>query len=143
MNIIYIVLTTLMIITTSALACGGGEEVKLNDDTILKSDGLYYPISDPEYKRPVLAEAVMKKYFECRLEKVGRYTPNICNKRYRMKDSQGTVTHKVEMDVEGTSATYIVTDVATGTVTTYKAELHTRGGCGLEEVENNSTTKGQ
>lgn len=135
-----VILVTALIPNTRAHACGGGERVVLNDDTILTLEGLFYPISDPDH--PLLIEEYMKEVKECQKRLAdsmnfgallgGRECPST---QMAVFDSKGADTHVVTFWMSDSfEVQYSVQDIRTGETKTYKGRLHTRGGCGLQEV---------
>lgn len=120
----------------TALACGGGNEITLNDDTILSVGGLRFPVTDPEGKSSIGIQDLFKQYQQC-LKKNDYVTAvfrGACSMTVRVGDSKGISTHRVRMILERGTATYLVTDLNTGEIKVYEGPVGLRGGCGLKEL---------
>lgn len=130
-------------LASNAYACGGGQQVQLNDDSILTVAGIYYPITDPNNEAPFDLEESMDEIRECqaKLAKAGNFAQMLggtqCPRAYlTVTDSQGNRTHKVNFWMSETNyAQYTVTDLKTGESKRYEGQAGARGSCGLQEVQ--------
>ena len=151
-------LLALMVISASitcfnAFACGGGQDIVLNDDTVLLGSGrgLRYPISEPQKDVALDIKEYLDEIENCERDVFYNgggldaviYGSKCNSRRIGAVDSQGNHTHWVTMSLidAGSTARYDVCPrnsegECTEPVKKYSARLGTRdaSGCGLSEV---------
>jgi len=122
-------------------ACGGGQSVVLNDDTIMVAQGFVFPLSEPEKDLAFDAEAFAIEFNQCQEAAIdsGSFAAILsgraCNNTLEMFDSKGVRTHLIDVSLAGTKITYYVNDVINDKSDVYSAQLHTRSACGLQKLE--------
>ncbi len=129
-------------VSSAAFACGGGDTVQLNDDSILSVDGIRFPITDPNNEKGYLIEDLTREYQVCvRRNKNPMALSTECRTFYRVTDSKGKTTHEVAMVLEGSRAMYMIKNIETKVTDVYEGQLHTRGGCGLQKLPGRAPEK--
>ncbi len=128
-------------ISSPSYACGG-KGIVLNDDVILRTEGLHFPKSEPRKYVSLDIEERMAAVSQCQKEVFSKggfgavLSGQDCpSSTVSAIDSNGNKTHQVTMLLSDTTATYVVKDLQTGETKTYSGQLHTRGGCGLAEAK--------
>jgi hypothetical protein len=129
----------LSLVTIKSFACGGGQDIVLNDDTVLRPSGLYFPVTDPNDEKPLLIEKIVeanKKCIQSSTNLAGALFGSQCPSTTRLvTDSNQKRTHQVTMSMPNAlTVRYYIVDLSTQTAVTYEAQLGTRGGCGLQQV---------